>query len=494
MSGTQAYGVLPPPTLGAAQLALKYSSYVAIGTQTAIPDGLSTDTTSNTLNSRMGITALSLGNVTDITLSYPQFSTNVPEVDFGVQYVVTAAIEYPAGTFYPVYTSSGSRSLTVTPGRGFVSFQPCPIYIPAGTRFWVKSFASWTPGNFYLASHAASWVAGDGTARGTGLSDNTLVAGTPTTTSNYGFGPSVYGRISSPSAVVGLIGDSIMQTATESGDPVNNWTFIERAMRGVVPVLNIARNGDQMAIYLQRYDGRTAALRDSITHLFMGLGRNDLGSYSVAVMQANYAKIINPYLTRGIKVIGNTITPYATSTDNWITTANQTVVTSGNREVDRVVFNAWLRANWKNLGLSALCDWAHVVDPTDSGKWMFDPVGTGRSAEGYGTLTNGVVSSCIMGSYLLSGNSGGNGYAANATTPCSVISYPGSTGGGAVITGNANGSGLITSYNIISGGTGYNYAPMIAPMGSWTNDGIHPDARGYNAIIAGCQIGPEMLT
>lgn len=493
MSGTAAYGTLSPTPYNATQLALRSLAYVAAGTQTAVPDGLTVDTVSNTLNSRMGVTTPTACSVTDILLSYPQFSTNVPEVDFGVTYVVTAAVEYPAGTFYPLYTAAGSRSLTVVPGRGLVSFLPCPIVIPANTRFWIKTFASWTPGNFYLASHAASWVAGDGTDRGTGLSDNTLVAGTPTTTSVQGFGPLVYGRLSTPNRVLGLIGDSIMQTAVEAGDPVNNWTFVERAMRGVVPVLNTARNSDSMAFYLQRYDGRAAALRDSVTDLFMGLGRNDCGVSSLATMQANYSKIINPFLAKGVKVYGNTVTPYVTSTDGYITVANQTVVTSGSREVTRVAYNAWLRANWKSLGLSGLMDWARVTDPTDSGKWLFDPQGTGRGGQGFATLTNGVVTSATYGNYLLTNNSGGQAYAVGVTIPCSVITYPGGSGSGAVITGTANGSGLITTYQVLSGGSGYDYPPMVSPFGSWTNDGIHPDARGYDAIIAGCQIGPEML-
>jgi lysophospholipase L1-like esterase len=474
---------------------MKYPSYVALASHRSLPDGLTVDATSNTLNSRMGLTAPTAGSVTDVILSYPQFSLNIPEVDFGVTYTVTAAIEYPAGTFTPVWTAAGSRTLTVVPGRGLISFLPCPIVIPAGERFWIKTFASWTPGNFFLSAKCASWVSGDGTQRGTGLSDNTLVAGTPTTTSIAGFGPSVYGRLGAVSAVLGVIGDSISQTATEPGNPVTGWQFFQRAMRGVIPVLNTGRNSDSMAIYQQRYDGRSAAFRDRITHLWMALGRNDCGVGTLSAMKSNYAKIIDPYLARGIPVYGNTITPNTTSTDGWISRAGQTVVVSGNREAIRVEFNEWLRANWRSLGLTSLADWAHVIDPTDSGLWSFDPVGTGRSAQGFATLdANGAVATCVMGSYLLVNNSGGQAYQASTSIPCGVLTYPGGTGGGAVIKANANGSGLITTYSIESPGSGYDYPPMVSPMGSWTHDGIHPDSRGYDLIIAGCQMGPEMFS
>lgn len=490
---SQSYGVLSTPPALKAALAKRYPSYIALAAQRSMPDGLTVETVHNTLNSRMGLTAPTAGSVTDITLSYPQFVQNNPEADFGVTYTVTAAIEYPAGTFTPVWTTEGSRTLTVVPGRGLVSFQPCPVYIPAGTRFWVKTFCSWTPGNFYLSAKCASFVAGDGTERGTGLSDNTLVAGTPTTTSAAGFGPSVYGRISAPSAVLGVIGDSISQTATEPGDPVTGWQFFQRAMRGVIPVLNAGRNSDSMAFYLQRYEGRSAMFRDSITHMWMALGRNDCGVSSLATMKSNYQKIINQYLAREVPVYGNTITPYVTSTDGYISRAGQTIVTSGDREVTRLAFNDWLRANWRSLGLSNLADWALVIDPSSTGLWSFDPAGTGKSAQGFASITNGAVSSCVMGSYLLTNNSGGSGYAASSVTPVSVLTYPGTVGGGAVITGNVNGSGLVTSYNIMSGGADYTYPPMVSPMGSWTNDGIHPSSRGYDAIIAGCQMGPEMF-
>ena len=486
------YGVQGVPAASVGQsLLLKQPAYLAMATQRAMPDAITVDAVSNTLNSRMGLTTSTSAAVTDIILSYPQFAQNNPEEDFGVTYSVTAAIEYPAGTFTPVYTSGGSRTLSVAPGRGVVSFQPCPIYIPAGTRFWVKTFASWTPGNFQLSAKCASWVSGDGTARGTGLSDNTLVAGTPTTTSTAGFGPSVYGRLSNPCAVVGVIGDSICQTAAEAGDNVTGWQFLQRAMRGAIPLINLGRNSDSMAFYLQRFDGRSALLRDHISHVIMALGRNDCGVSSLATMQSNYQKIIGRFLTLGIPVFGNTITPYTTSTDGWITAENQTIVTSGDREVTRQAFNAWLRANWKALGLTRLYDWALAVDPSNTGKWNFDPTGTGRSAQGFPVLTNGVVTSCVMGQYLLVNNSGGQAYTANSVVPCTVSTYPGGQGMGATITGNVNGSGLVTSYNVIAGGSNYLWPPMVSPNGSWTHDGIHPDSRGYDRIITGCSIKPE---
>lgn len=471
----------------------RFTPSMVCSSQTSLPDGLVIDTTSNTLNSRMGLQTPVGAGVSDFVLSYPQFVTAIPEVNFGVAYTVTAAIEYPAGTFTPVYTTGGSRTLSVSPGRGLTSFLPCPLYIPPNTRYWVKTFASWTVGNFHLSRRCASWVAGDGTARGTGLSDNTLVAGTPTTTSNEGFGPCVYGRLGKVISVAGVIGDSITQTAAEYGDPVTNYSFIERAMRGVVPTINTARNSDSMVLYLSRPDGRSEALRDRVTHLFMGMGRNDMVNGNETSVKANYEKVINPFLARGVKVIGNTVTPYTTSSDGWMTLANQTQ--SANREACRLTFNQWLRDNWRDLGLTELNDWARVMDPDDLGKWIADPEAglTGRSAQGWATVTDGAVASVAMGSYLLSGNSGGSNYGVSTTVPCAVVNYPGTPGTGAIVTGNTNGSGLVTTYTVNSGGRDYVVPPMVSPKGSYTHDGIHPGGRGYDLIISKCDIRPDKL-
>ena len=125
-----------------------------------------------------------------------------PEADFGVTYTVRAAIEYPAGTFTRVDGSGPARPGGGARARdGELPAGACGG-IPAGTKFWVKTFASWTPGNFYLSNHAASWISGDGTRRGTGLTDDTTTAATLMTTSSAGFGPSVYGRLSNPSVVL----------------------------------------------------------------------------------------------------------------------------------------------------------------------------------------------------------------------------------------------------------------------------------------------------
>ncbi|MCW3476336.1 SGNH/GDSL hydrolase family protein [Limobrevibacterium gyesilva] len=471
----------------------KASSYMVACRQRSVPDTNTTDTTSNSLNSRMTCFAPARAGLTDIVLAFPGWGVNNPEADLPQGYSVTASIEYPAGVFTPVYGADGSRTLTVAAGRTLPRFQPACISIPAGAQFWVKTYATWTVGTFWLSRHTAAWIVGDWTVRGTGLTDETLVAGARTTTSADGFAPFVYARLTSPTAVLGLIGDSITQTAVEWGEPSTGSSFLERAMRGQIPIMNLARSSDQASFYLSRHEGRDIALRDACTHVFIGYGRNDIVSSDVSAPKSNVAKIYDLWLKRGVKVYGNTITPYTRSSDNWATRANQYFdAPILDREPGRIAYNNWLRASWQSLGLSGLWDWAWAVDPNDTGFRSADGV-FGNNAAGTSVLAGGSISSATMGSFNALGNAGGSGYPASTSVPCVVRTYPGTGGSGAVVTGNVNGSGLVTSYTVSNGGAGYTYPPMVAPMGAWTNDGIHPNHRGYNEIITFCGIAPELF-
>lgn len=72
---------------------------------------------------------------------------------------------------------------------------------------------------------------------------------------------------------------------------------------------------------------------------------------------------------------------------------------------------------------------------------------------------------------------------------------PGDTNGsGAVVTATTNGSGVVTSWNIVSGGSGYKYPPLIHPVTKWTHDGIHLSGAAYDTAIVATGICPEMFT
>jgi hypothetical protein len=85
----------------------------------------------------------------------------------------------------------------------------------------------------------------------------------------------------------------------------------------------------------------------------------------------------------------------------------------------------------------------------------------------------------------------GSGYPISTTVPCIVYPIPGDTGaGGGQITGNTDGTGAVTSYTINAGGD-YDYPPMVASLGKWTNDGLHPTTRGCVEILRKIGLGPR---
>lgn len=506
ISGAAALAVLPrhahadaftstAPGLGKRDIREKLTSPLlsAPGRQFPIPTGFADMTTQNTLNTRAVFFAPATTSISDIVLACGGFGNGLTgEVDLPTvgAFTVTAAIEYPAGTFTPVYTN-GSRTLSVTPGRTFYQFDPCPIIIPAGAAFFVKCFVSWTTGHFWIGENAANEIPAGWCNIGIGLADNTLTATVFSQTTQGGYCPIVYARYGTPTPVLGIIGDSISVAGTQNADPVACARFIERAMLNKVPVLNQARTGAGFITMLTRLDGYHATNRDHITHLILSMCRNDLQGGTAASVEANMQLCLAPFLARGVQVWCVTSLPTTTSTDAWATTANQTVANAG-IEAQRLLYNAWLRTNWQSLGLSGIFDWARVVDPTDSGKWNVDGT-AGTRGEGFATISGGAVASVAVGAYYFALNSGGSGYPISSTIPCVVRPSPGDPGTGAAVNAVVNGSGVITSFTVTAGGSGYLVAPMVAPQGQWTNEGVHPTPRGYNEIVFNTGLSPAMF-
>ena len=470
---------------------------VCVGnTEFALPDDFLNDTTSNSLNSRKICRAPGLSDITDIVLAYPGFGLNNPEQDLPVNYTVTAAVEYPIGTPPRQVFFNGAPSALIRAGRVLVRTDPLPVTIPAGAQFAVKTFASWTAGNFWLTSLTAAQMIGEWTERGTGLADHTLDNGPRIPTFNLcGFGPVVYGTLATPTAVVGLIGDSWGALTGDYTDPLTGYSGWGRAMRGAIPFINLAKGGDSAVNYFNRSEGRNLVLRNGITHCIWEMGGNDLfGGASVADLISNLRNAIGPFLDRGVKCHAMTLTPRATSTDGWITARNQRPMNMAVENV-RLPYNAWLRANWASTGLSGIFDTARAIDPADAGIWGadFNAVAIANPCAGFATLSGGTVSAVASAAYNGNSSAGGPYPPGGRVFPCVVYPYPNTGGSGAAVNAVTDAvNPWVASYNIVNGGSGYTYPPMISSAGSWTGDGVHPNTRGWNEILnATGNIAPE---
>jgi hypothetical protein len=514
MSGAAAlaaYGALPreahadafssvaPAQVGRSDLTLKANANLVAcsGFTRAVADGVGNETVNTTMNARIPHWAPKSSSITDLVLAFPGFSFNTPEVDWNNSFTVTAAIEYPVGTFTPVYTN-GSRTLSITAGRTLAKFDRCStIVIPAGAEFYLKVFASWSAGNMFGSSFTANMAATGGWCNfGVGLADNTLTA---TVFSNngvalQGYSPQLYGRLLAPSVILGILGTSHDLGASDPGDPNGaGANAFARAFRGQFPVMSVCRTGQTMAAYITRMDGANMLFTDAITHLIFDMTTNDIWALaaSLATLQAQVPVAIAPYLARGVKVYLTTVAPRTTSTDNWITTANQTLV-SAPAEAVALTWNAWALANYASIGCSGCIDIRKGVDPLNTGKWQVGATVVSNGAltvcKGFPNMVGGSVSSMSI-------VQNGNGYPFSTTIPCVIHNMPGDTAGsGAVINANTNGTGAIISYTIVSGGSGYLYPPMISPDSKWSYDGIHFTSRAYDEVIFQTQMQPGMFS
>lgn len=463
----------------------------AIGArQRTIPDNFVTDSTNNSMNCRMKCIVPASGNILGLQLALPGFGFINPETVLPAAYTATVAIEYPAGVFTPV-TVNGSRTMSVTPSKQLYYFDFTPISIPAGAEFWLKTYVQWS-GTFWLTGLCACVIPGDWTYRGVGLTDQTLTTTTFLPQSPAGFGPVCYAAFDRTQNALVVLGDSIAFAAADVPQQNTNYYFIERAMAGQIPVLNTARSGDSMGDLANTQLCHELLAFNRSTRVLCEMGGNDIfGGTSAATLQTTSQTVWAPWLAQGFKVWQSTIPPRTTSTDNWATTANQTLV-SAPYEAQRLIYNAWIRANWQSLGLSGYFDFAHAVDPTDSGKWSVDGT-AGMNGVGFCTLTGGATTACDIATWNLNGTSRGYNYPTNTTLDCVVRPYAGDTGTVPTITATTNGSGYVSAFNIVSAGSGLTYPPMVAAKGSWTVDGVHPSARGFNEMIYQTGLVPSVF-
>lgn len=453
----------------------------------------------NSYNGKMVCWAPGNSDLTDIVIAHPGSSFPLSEADNFTPFTATGQIEYPAGVFWPVY-SNGQRSLTVNNGRTITEFDPCSsLVIPAGAQYWVHTWLLWpTPGSFYGNSFG-SVISGSVLRTGVNLPDET--GQTPTSGTQGGcYVPILYGTVKSP-VVLGILGTSHDRGANDIPDPNSGGAIAwARAMRGLIPVTTFSKVGVSATQYLVRPDGANILFRNRITHQLLDMASNDVFTgETLATLQSNVVRVIAPFLARGIKVYTSTVTPRSTSTDVWMTIANQTP-SNGPAEAIRVLYNAWLRANWRALGLSGLFDFGRAMDPTDLGVYAVDlgAQATTNNAlpiqRAWCTMSSGVWSAghgSVASMPLAFGAVSGALFAPNSQVNTIVRNCPGdTTGAGAVVVGNTDGTGKITSWTVVAGGANYQFPPMIAPIARPTIDGTHFSGGQYDKVIDMLQISP----
>ncbi len=305
-------------------------------------------------------------NAADIQCVFGNQTGDVPTTDT-VTY--TASIEYPAGTVYPL-TFQGASSVTIQPG-GLAISDPVGIDIVAGQDFWTRTCPQVAAGKKWPTGPAITTaVAGEGYTAGV---DYTRVNTAVSSVLAYSSCPMAILGTTNPRSVplVAMLGDSIM-TGEGEGTNIFDRGWAERALNSQFGYMRIARPAETAQTFaVQANHPLRMRLLAGCTHAIVEYGTNDFFTgRTLLQIQTDLITIWNALIQRGMKVYQSTITPRTTSTDNWATTANQTV--SANESV-RVALNNWIRMNPSPLityfEVADICETAR-----DSGKWKNDGI------------------------------------------------------------------------------------------------------------------------
>jgi len=270
---------------------------------------------------------------------YMNTSTYV-ETGTGSTASVTAAVEYPSGTYTRI-TFNGINTASI-PSGGTVTSDYVNIAIPQNTQFWIRMYVTNSGGIVYQGYSPTTALGGGSNIGNSGISDLTTTAGS-ISSSNSNFSPfAIIGYTNNPSILI--IGDSRCQgaqdTVTDStgnyGDITKsfgfNYGYVKDCQGGYPLSKYVASNTEQLKLY--KY----------ASHIINAFGYNDiwknLASVSLISKFSNNLADIAHGMNK--KFYNITIGPDTDSTDNWATLVNQTVHNSSNN-TNRLAYNVLVR-------------------------------------------------------------------------------------------------------------------------------------------------------
>jgi hypothetical protein len=318
------------------------------------------------------------------------------ELATGNPILVRASIEYPIGGALFQMTLNGATDMVIQSGQTIQTDKIAGLTIPAGALYYVHQFISNTvSGTSYNSlPQGRAYIYYDGSnggnekyARGSTVTDQTGTLGgqssTPSTAPANLYQPLVIAGTPVVSGTLppsfAIFGDSIsfgfdedqQQRVSDSYRNAGPW---ERWIGGVggYGYTNLSRSGAKASGYAGIAGGTFPliwnATKDCFSHAIVALGRNDIGTYNAAQIQASVERLVGFLVQNKKRVWVSTITPLSSSTDGYVTTTNQTADAS----TDRTAFNAVVRANAiaQASGCLDLAD--RFESARDSGKWRCD--------------------------------------------------------------------------------------------------------------------------
>jgi|GEM_PF-4536806 len=338
------------PTLAAASRTRRGTyankSVASFGSRLPFFAGLS-DGTVTSETSRQNHQAISA--ISDLQLLFVNFP-GVQEVSTTIAYndvTIEASIEYPAGTFTRVTFNNGSDNFLLKKDRQILS-DYINLELPKGAIFWVRTNALVTSGQKFLKVYATENLVGSAGI----ISGNSVMSGTiPNSTSPIFTAALVMGISQGNAGSIFQFGDSNSRgTGDDLGTPqAYGWTYgnggglYGRSFKNLFPVVRANDSGQKISDWSPTGGVQSkfyGAILSTAQFAISNLGTNDIPIRTEVQIKSDYLSMWGSQKSRGIKIYQLTIPPRTTSTDAWVTVANQTVVTG---EAIRVAVNDWLR-------------------------------------------------------------------------------------------------------------------------------------------------------
>jgi hypothetical protein len=412
------------------------------------------------------------------------------EVKYQNPVEIKAALELSDGTILPLYFA-GRRLAILRPGA-LLTTDPAEVRFAAGDTFWLRIFVNRLISTSYTD---ASGETGLLTATQTNWAYNTLWSDTWNSeglyyTSSTGIDPFTYDRTDSgtitanaiggllPVAVVGkvlrsesssvvVIGDSVAAGDNDvliTGQTYSGYGYIRRALTGQVPCVMLPQSGERARYWnddTSTHPFFRAPMARYGRNILVALGYNDIvaDGADVATVKTRLLTLWNRFAGQGLRVWGITYWPQTTSSDGWLTVANQTIA-DATENSRRIEINTWVRTLPAPLaGYFEIADAAESA--RDSGKWKAP-----ETAALSGTSSAGTAFTLTDGTKSWTTNQWA-GYVLRNITKGTISSISSNTA--TVLTTNNSGAAHAV-------GDSYQIAQI------WTYDGIHPTAYGHDTL------------
>lgn len=309
--------------------------------------------------------------------TYPTGGTTSETVYAG-NVTVKVGVELSNGTILPVYFN-GSRTGTILPG-GTLTSDLVGVNLTSGDFVWLRVYTVGATSAYH--TRYCDWPNGEGNESAVDKADSGTIAALV----GKSFAP-LLATLQTDSVDNGVVcvGDSIM-----SGSNDQYWSngFTQRSLDLTHPLLNVASPSEGCNDWQSNQSVRRRALiaMAQAEYAILSYSNDIYNSRTLAQIQADILTTTASLKAMGHKVVVCTVTPRTTSTDGWLTLANQSI-TSPALDTVRQQLNAWLRTT-ADPSLFAVFDCAaQVEDAVSLGKWKEPPGGVVFS----GTVTATVV-------------------------------------------------------------------------------------------------------